>query len=138
MVDKDYCNLKKMSDLELAEFKQGMREDHPRAVLVEKEFERRAREEQHKLDLDLIAKQVRWMKFSVMAAIAAAVIGALLTYFLSRTTEDKCQLLIKEMSKRPTIESPATSPSETIPDHPYQKVRDDKPVSKISSDPPKK
>lgn len=129
MIDEDDFDLKQMSDLKLAQFKQGMREDNPRAVLVEKEFERRAREEQHKLDLKLIAEQVRWMKFSVVAVIAAAVIAALLTYFLSNTTEQKYRHLMQEMSKRQAIESPLPSVSETIQDHPRQKASDDKSTS---------
>ena len=131
-------DLTKMSEIQLAEFKQGFREDHPRAVIVAKEFERRAREAQHKLDLALIAKQVRWMKFSVIAAIAAAIISALLTYILTSTTEEKYQRMIIEISKKQVIESLSPLPSEILPSHPSQKAKDDKTIYKESSGTSKK
>jgi hypothetical protein len=131
-------DLKKMSDLELAEYKQGIREDNPRVILVNIEFERRSRLEQHKLDLVLIAKQVRWMKFSVIAAIAAAIISALLTYILTSTTEEKYQRMIREMSKKQVIESLSPLPSEILPSHPSQKAKDGKTIYIESSGTSKK
>ena len=51
--------------------------------LANNELERRNRIHQHELDLKLITKQVRWMKFSVCAIIIAAIISGILGYYLS-------------------------------------------------------
>ena len=85
--------LKAMNDADLTEY-QGQNATHPvYSLFAEREFERRGREEQHKhslellakqheLDLKLVMKQVRWMKFSAIIGIAGTIVGALLTAWL--------------------------------------------------------
>ena len=79
-------NLRKMSAEDLADFQAAQATVPQYAILAEKEFERRARQEQHKLDLELVVKQGQWMKFSailgIVGTIAGAIIGALLIYSL--------------------------------------------------------
>ena len=57
-------------------------------VLIEQEFKRRERIHQHELDLKLITKQVKWMKFSVFAILGAALISGIVGYYLA-TLENK-------------------------------------------------
>ena len=56
--------------------------------LAEMESQRRFMKEQHNLDVELMAKQVRSMRFSailgVIATLAGAALGAYLQYTLSR------------------------------------------------------
>jgi hypothetical protein len=71
-----------MSDAELVAFRSGQSEyTSVQTIFFEKEFERRERLEQHKLDLKLMAEQVRWTKFAVRltagAAIVAAIVGTI-------------------------------------------------------------
>lgn len=53
-------------------------------VLIKEELKRRERIHQHELDLKLITKQVKWMKFSVCAIIIAAIISGLIGYGLTK------------------------------------------------------
>jgi hypothetical protein len=78
--------LRKKSDDELVRF-QGQHENvADYRILAEKEFQRRERQEQHKLDLELIVEQGQWLKFSailgILGTIAGAIIGAVLIYWL--------------------------------------------------------
>jgi len=79
-------NLKTKSDEELAKWQSSWKPESQLYILAEKEWERRARERQHELDVALILKQVRWMRYSVVASVVAAlsgaVIGALLQAWL--------------------------------------------------------
>ena len=80
-----------MSDAELVAFQSGQSEyTSVQTIFFEKEFERRERLEQHKLDLKLMAERLRWMKFaviltagaSIIAAIVGAIAGAILALWL--------------------------------------------------------
>ena len=105
-------------------------------VLIREEWLRRERLKQHELDLKLIAKQVRWMKFSIIAVIAAAIISSCLTYSLSHTTEIRFQEMTRQTPQQPTISSLLSSPSETKRGHRCQMEIGDKLNSEISSQPP--
>jgi len=70
-------DLKNMNDVELAKWQVDWKEHSHCYVLAQKEWERRAREKQHELDLDLMFKQVQWMKYSVIASATSALIGAI-------------------------------------------------------------
>ena len=95
--------LRKVSDADLAVYRTNRKADQPETILAEKEFERRGRIHQHELDLQLIAKQVRWQKFSaiigIVATIAGAVAGALLTFWL-------------QAAPQPTRKESSTPPSQ--------------------------
>jgi len=82
-------------------------------ILLDKEWKRRLMKEQHELDLKLIAKQVRWMKFSailgVLAVLAGAIVGAYLQYMWSQ------QPLI---NKQPIIQYKIDTSSATPSDRP--------------------
>lgn len=41
-------------------------------------YAQREREEQHKLDLELLAEQVKWMKFSALTGIGGTMLGVVL------------------------------------------------------------
>ncbi|MDQ7838801.1 MAG: hypothetical protein RDU59_09990 [Thermodesulfobacteriota bacterium] len=122
-----------MSDLQLAEYKQGCREDNPRAVLVEKEFERRARLEQHKLDLILIGKQVQWMKFSAILGVVAALVGAIIGAYLAVKMPEF-------LKKQPQQKSESQLEQRTVsPPSVHQKIIIEKSLEdSASQQPPKK
>jgi len=77
----------------LAAQRDGLRSDTPTAILIDNEFARRNRLHQHELDLDLVAKQVRWMKFAAILGSAAtligAIVGALLIFWLQKPPPTK-------------------------------------------------
>ncbi len=73
-----------MSDDDLAKVQEGLHEPTLDNILIEREWLRRDRIEQHKLDLDLVLKQVRWMKFSVLAGVLSALLGVILGWLLQR------------------------------------------------------
>lgn len=77
-------DIRKYSDIQLAELRGGIKDGTPRAILIDKEFETRARIKQHELDLKLIARQVRWMKFAVIATILSTLLGVILGAYLQR------------------------------------------------------
>ncbi len=85
--------VRQMSYDELVEYRVNKLEYSMPAILAEQEFERRARVHQHELDLDLLFKQGRWMKFSTIATVAATLIGAilgvLLTFWLQSNPQPK-------------------------------------------------
>jgi hypothetical protein len=80
----DIKDTHKFNDVRLAELRANKPIDSARAILIDKEFERRARIEQHKLDLQLMTQQVRWMKFAVIATILSALLGVILGAYLQR------------------------------------------------------
>ena len=74
---------KKLSIDQLAVQRDGSANNSPKAILIDNEIERKKRIHQHELDLKLITKQVRWMKFSVCAILIAAVMGGIVGYYLT-------------------------------------------------------
>jgi hypothetical protein len=96
-------DLKNKTDDELAKFQADIRGRVEYDILIEKEWERRARIKQHELDVKLMTKQVNAVKFSailgVAAVIAGAIVGASLQYMLREPPQQCTQLLIqKEIS----------------------------------------
>ena len=77
-------------------------------LLADRELERRARIEQHELDRKLIAEQVRWMKFSVLASIVSALAGVILGWYLQRSWP-----LPQSQNTTPKVQS-QTSPSKAV------------------------
>ncbi len=81
-------DLKNKSDDELAQFQADMRGRVEYEILIERDWERRARIKQHELDIELMCKQVRSMRFAailgVIATLVGAIIGACLQYKLSQ------------------------------------------------------
>lgn len=92
---------------ELAELRPNKLDTSLDAILIDKEFERRARLEQHQLDLQLIAKQVRWMKFSVAATIISALLGVIVGAYLQRNSPPAQP----QMTTRPVEQKTIVSPS---------------------------
>jgi len=86
-------DIKDTSLKNLAEQRYGLDNNHPTAILIDNEIERRKRLHQHDLDSDLVAKQVRWTKWSTLATVGAtiigAIIGALVTFWLQNTPQPK-------------------------------------------------
>lgn len=68
-------------------------------LLVADELKRRDRMEQHKLDLTLIGKQVKWMKFSVCAILIAAIISGAVGYFLATIQNPQIDNQLKFLHK---------------------------------------
>jgi len=86
MTDRDRALEEKFKALPDAELARYLAEGTPNSVevvLIQKEFARRDRLEQHQLDLKLIAEQVRWMKFSAVIGIVGTIVGVLLTALLT-------------------------------------------------------
>ncbi len=85
--------IRKMSAVELAGFRANKTDNSVPAILAERELERRTRIHQHELDLDLLFKQGRWMKWSTLATVGAtligAIAGAMLTYWLQSNPQPK-------------------------------------------------
>jgi hypothetical protein len=118
--------LRKKSDDELVRF-QGQNENvADYRILAEKEFQRRERLEQHKLDLELMAKQVRWMKFaailtasfSIIAAIVGAIAGAILTLWLQDKPSPKQSESLPRSSQQesaPSTSVDRTEKTESVP-----------------------
>lgn len=81
-------------------------------VLIKEEWERRARIEQHKLDIDLIAKQVRSMRFAailgVLATLAGAIIGAYLQHMWSQQPLRYRHPPVQEQSGPSSVVAPHT------------------------------
>jgi hypothetical protein len=73
--------IRNMPDEELAAWRANATPDNLRAILAREEQERRARLHQHELDLDLVARQVHWMKFTAILSAVMTVIGRSLERF---------------------------------------------------------
>jgi len=69
--------VKQMSYEELVAYRANKLDESVPAILADKEFERRARLEQHQLDLNLLAQQVRWMKFTAILGSTTTLIGTI-------------------------------------------------------------
>lgn len=85
-----------MSDDELAKFQEGCQPDSYPYIIAEKEWQRRERIEQHKLDLDLINKQVKWMKFSAILGVVSVIIGAVVGAYLQKNWSQQPQPTIQQ------------------------------------------
>jgi len=99
-------DIRKYSHEDLAQTRTNKIDTSLLAILIDKEFERRARLEQHQLDLQLIAKQVRWMKFSVAATIISALLGVIVGAYLQRNWP----LPQPQMTTRPVEQKTIVSP----------------------------
>jgi hypothetical protein len=62
---------------ELAKIRQGLSSDHPEAILIDNEIDRRKRLDQHELNFDLISRTDRRARRAEIIAIIAAIIAAL-------------------------------------------------------------
>ena len=97
-----------MSDDDLAKVQEGLHEPTLENILIEREWLRRDRIAQHELDLDLVLRQVRWMKFAAILGAAmtltGAIAGAILTSWLSSTPQ-----LWQEKNKTPKVQSQTSS-----------------------------
>jgi len=62
---------------ELAKIRQGLPSDHPEAILIDSEIDRRNRIHQHELNLDLLSRTDRRSRRAEVIAIIAVIIGAL-------------------------------------------------------------
>ena len=123
--EKDIRNPEKFSKARLAEMLGPMANTSARKILLEKEFERRERIEQHELDLQLIERQVRWMKFAVIATILSALLGVILGAYLQRNWPADQQQKPTQSIKEEIPVSPLAHPVTTN-------------ISKSSSETPKK
>lgn len=75
-------NLPGKTDEELAVCQSKWQPNSDGHILIEKEWQRRARIAQHELDVKLIKDQVKWMKFSAIVGVVAALAGVCLAAFL--------------------------------------------------------
>jgi hypothetical protein len=84
---KEYLQL---CDQDLAEIMAGRKETESKANIARLVYEERQRNKQYELNLNLLNKQLRWMKFSAIltaiSTLTAAIAGACLTYILIRST----------------------------------------------------
>lgn len=80
----EYEKYSKMSMQDLAEIMGNHEELKSKANIARLVYEERQMAQQHELNRKLIMEQVRWMKFSVIAVLVAAVVGAVVASILSR------------------------------------------------------
>ncbi len=88
-----------MSTIELAQYKQGCRDDNPRAVLVQREFERRDREAQHKLNRKL-------MMFAAIIGIIGTLLGAIAQSRLQTCPQENSSQISKYRTEHSRIAIP--------------------------------
>ncbi len=94
----DSEKFRNMSDDKLAEVQDGLRGNPRENILIENEWRRRDRIDQHKLDLEILFKQGKWMMVSALIGLLGVILGALLTVFLTTS-----------LKKRPQQSLPTTS-----------------------------
>jgi hypothetical protein len=70
-------NLINKTDDELAKYQAEMRGRSDIEILIEKDWERRARIKQHELDIKLMARQIRATRFAAILGVIATIIGAI-------------------------------------------------------------
>ncbi len=96
-----------MSDEELARWQAGWKTSTDHYILADKEWQRRAREEQHNLNLGLLKnqhslnlqilkKQTSLMKGSIVVGFIGVILGAILGAYLSVTLSKEPQVKQKE------------------------------------------
>lgn len=122
MTNMDPTLLPSLSDSELADKQHGRPIDDPLYILVEQEWQRRTRAEQHKLNTDIILNQhklneqlfekqskltITIAKTGAVATILAALLGAGFGFYLSITSSPK---LPQAELKRETTISATKSP----------------------------
>ena len=107
-------DIKKRSHEELAQIRTNKIDTSLHAILIDKEFERRARIAQHELDLQLVLKQVRWMKFSVLATIISALLGVIVGAYLQRNWPSLQSQTISRSVEQKTAVSPSVHPKALI------------------------
>lgn|SRR4030042_3726218 len=98
-------DLTKMTPEELANWQSQWKPHSPHYILAEKEWQRRERLHQHELDLELIQKQVKWMKFSAVIGFLGVIIGAIITVSLS-----KCEPFTPQQSVLPKVQKETNRP----------------------------
>jgi len=76
------------SDSDLARYQAGLSPDTEGFILAEREWQRRAmveaQDKQYADNRKLLVAQVKWMKFSIIATLAAAMLGALAAWYLGK------------------------------------------------------
>ncbi len=108
----------------LAERRYGLNDTAPNAILIDNEIERRKRLHQHELDLDLVLRQVRWMKFSVLATVISVLLGVTLGFWLERSLSPTCsETTIDKSTQQKSNISPLVHPKtstveESVPSEP--------------------
>jgi len=102
-------DLRNKSDDELAQILVNKIETSLPAILVNKEFERRAQIAQHKLDLQLLLEQVRWMKFTAIIAgvmtLIGAIAGAILSFWLQGNPKPQQARYLPQRTQQETSSS---------------------------------
>jgi hypothetical protein len=76
-------NLKTKSAEELAEWQESLQGSTKYELLAKEEWGRRARADQHELDLKLISKQIGAMRFAAILSSISVIVGAILGVVLS-------------------------------------------------------
>lgn len=103
----DSEKFRNMSADDLAKIQDGLRGNPYENILIENEWRRRERIEQHKLDLEILFKQGKWMMVSAFIGLLGVIIGVLLTVFLTTN-------LTKEPEQSPPAPSTQTDQRETF------------------------
>lgn len=68
-----------LSDNKLAELQKEISHLNPEHVLIEQEWQRRSRLEQHNLNLKIFEKQTKWTLFSALLGIIGVIVGVYLS-----------------------------------------------------------
>ena len=130
-VDQEYEKYKAMSkpDIQraIASMSGGISEvEIARLALEDKQMEERTKYEkerielQHKNNIELTNKQLRWIKFSAILNAIAIIVGVLLGWFLSeskssQTLLQKTQQTIQSQNVSPTLESHSLHKNDKTP-----------------------
>lgn len=104
-----------MSPEQLAEVQHGLLGKSSEDILIEREWRRRERIEQHELDLKLLFKQGKWMIVSAFIGLFGVILGAFLTYFLTTSIKKEPERLPPTISTLPDQQraSESKEPSQT-------------------------
>jgi len=134
---KDFEEISKLPMPELAEIMAGREEIGSKAnfakliyeerqMAKKHEYEKEQIQLQHKLNMALMTKQLRWIKFSAILNALAIIAGVLLGWYLSeiksvQNPKESVQQTIQSQTKPSTSASRSESESDKIPFKPPKK-----------------
>lgn len=137
----DGATFAQMPDIELASWQASGDSELVRAIIAEKEWQRRERIEQHEnnkneielqhqKNTELVKEQVKWVKISAIVTATATILAALLGWYLADKSQGlkeqlrlKSELLqqIELRTKNTTSETPPERTPDKVPSLPPKK-----------------
>lgn len=118
---KDYDEISKISSLpELAEIMAGKEQEGSKANFAKLIYENLQRETQHKLNMELINKQLRWMKFAAIFNSITIIAAVLLGFFL----QELKSYIFPKSSEQQAIQMHQETSNQSIPELHYERKSD--------------